>query len=53
MWAKQAEGALTPGEAAETRLRVTMAETVREPAVAAVEAAWTLVERTKTRARAE
>jgi glycerol-3-phosphate dehydrogenase len=39
-WAKQAEGALTPGQAAETRLRVMMVEQTRAQVLAGVEAAW-------------
>ncbi len=40
VWASQAEGALTPAEAAESRLRVTMVDQWRGPAVAAVGEVW-------------
>ncbi|MEZ5119932.1 MAG: hypothetical protein R2686_08535, partial [Candidatus Nanopelagicales bacterium] len=39
-WARQAEGALTPAEAAESRLRVTMVDARRAAAEVAVEQAW-------------
>ncbi len=39
-WAREAEGALTPEEAADTRLRVTMVDQQREAAMAAVREAW-------------
>ncbi len=39
-WAKQAEGALTPEQAAETRLRVMMVEGARAQVLAGVEAVW-------------
>ena len=39
-WAKNAEGALTPEEAAESRLRITMVDAWREPALEAVRALW-------------
>ncbi len=39
-WARQAEGALSPQEAAETRLRIAMVQAWREPAVEAVRALW-------------
>lgn len=39
-WARQAEGALTPEEAAETRLRVTLSDQQRESALHAVRTAW-------------
>ncbi|TXH40256.1 MAG: glycerol-3-phosphate dehydrogenase/oxidase [Actinobacteria bacterium] len=39
-WAKDAEGALTPEEAAESRLRITMVDACREPALEAVRALW-------------
>ena len=39
-WAKEAEGALTPEEAAESRLRITMVDAWREPALEAVRALW-------------
>ncbi len=40
-WAREAEGALTPLEAAESRLRVLMVSEGREAALAGVEDAWT------------
>lgn len=39
-WARAAEGALTPEEAADTRLRVTLVDEQREQALAGVRAAW-------------
>jgi len=39
-WARQAEGALSPQEAAETRLRVMMIDQQREAALAAVASVW-------------
>ncbi len=39
-WAREAEGALTPQEAAETRLRVMMVDQQREAALAAVGEGW-------------
>ncbi len=39
-WARQAEGALTPEQAAQTRLRITMVDAQREAAVAGVAAVW-------------
>ena len=39
-WAQQAEGALTPQQAAETRLRVMMVEDTRDQVLEAVTAAW-------------
>lgn len=39
-WARQAEGALTPAEAAESRLRVTMVDARRAAAEVAVEQVW-------------
>ncbi len=39
-WAREAEGALTPDEAAETRLRVLLIEAGRADALAAVRSAW-------------
>ena len=40
MWARQAEGALTPSEAAESRLRVTMVVSERDATVASVNDVW-------------
>ncbi len=40
MWAREAEGARTPAEAAESRLRVAMVDQQREVAMKAVEAVW-------------
>ena len=40
MWARQAEGALTPSEAAESRLRVTMVVSGRDATVASVSDVW-------------
>ena len=39
-WARQAEGALSPQEAAETRLRVMLVDQQREAALAAVTSVW-------------
>jgi glycerol-3-phosphate dehydrogenase len=39
-WARDAEGALTPEEAAESRLRITMVDAWREPALEAVRKLW-------------
>jgi glycerol-3-phosphate dehydrogenase len=39
-WARQAEGAMTPQQAAETRLRITMIEQERQAVQEAVAAVW-------------
>ena len=40
LWARQAEGALTSEQAAQTRLRVTMVQEQAQPAIDAVRAVW-------------
>jgi hypothetical protein len=43
LWARQAEGALTPAEAADTRLRVTMVDDAAAVAQDAVKGVWASV----------